>query len=157
MVLVYKCKECWVEKEYSNFYSHPKTTEKIMHRCKICVRGWRASEHELSLSRLRDRERYRTDPKRRKELYEAQRRAYKTKWYGSARCKAHKIIKNKQLRPKICSVCKKIYDWTYLTRIIFHHPDYNYPLIWVFCCESCHSKFHRNKIDPKEYLVNLNQ
>ncbi len=71
---MYKCKECLIEKDLSMFYKHPQTKDWISHRCKECMLKWRKTEHELSLSRIRDKRRYLENPRRR--LYSVYRWMY---------------------------------------------------------------------------------
>jgi hypothetical protein len=54
--------------------------------------------------------------------------------------KAHSILNNKFRNIEIipnCSICNSN------RFIIKHHPDYNYPLNFIFLCQKCHMKLHR--------------
>jgi hypothetical protein len=33
-------------------------------------------------------------------------------------------------------------------RLVRHHPDYDYPTVFVTCCQSCHRNIHSNIIEP---------
>lgn len=60
------CKQCLQEKEEILFYSHPLTKDKLLSKCKECVKLGRKTEHERFLSRLRDKKRDQ-DPKRKEQ------------------------------------------------------------------------------------------
>lgn len=57
------CKQCWIEKQFDQYYKHPLTKSWYQWRCKECILSWRKTSHELSMARQRDRNRYKT-PKR---------------------------------------------------------------------------------------------
>lgn len=153
-----KCKECGEFKEINseNWYPHKEGYLWVLWRCKECILKWRKTEHELQMARIRDRDRYKNNSKRREFVYESSKRRNKIRneenrnWdlsHGRADFK----IKQLWIRPKTCPICW--YEW----RIVAHHPDIN---IWseiVFCCQICHDKIHRNKIEcpkPLDLLAN---
>ena len=152
-----KCKECWEFKEVNsqNWYSHNEWYLWVLWRCKSCILNGRKSEHELQMARVRDRDRYKNNPKRFE--YICTRTKNKTKRYQTEnpnRIKYHercyKIINKLWIRPKICPMCW--YEW----RIVAHHPDIN---LWneiVFCCQICHDKIHKNKIECPKPINLLN-
>jgi hypothetical protein len=55
--------------------------------------------------------------------------------------KINYLIKSKKIiKPNFCSICN-----IYSNRIHGHHPDYSKPEEVIWCCHSCHMKFHNNK------------
>lgn len=62
---MYIWKQCWLSKDSSLYYKHPLTKNGLMWRCKECVNDWRKSEHERKLSRIRDKNRYENNDRRR--------------------------------------------------------------------------------------------
>lgn len=60
----YTCKECWINKGYNKYYTHPGTKEGILHRCKECIKTGRRTERERKMARVRDMKRYYNKPKR---------------------------------------------------------------------------------------------
>lgn len=57
------CKQCTESKPISDFYSHPLTKDKVMGRCKECIKLGRHSEKERVMARANDILRAKT-PKR---------------------------------------------------------------------------------------------
>jgi hypothetical protein len=149
MVKTYVCRECGVEKLFQEYYSHPLTKDWISHRCKDCVKKWRKTEHELSMSRVRDTQRYYNNPLRRLYVLKYHEELKKRKGYGPIQQRSSKYIRKHWLRPKLCSVC-----WSD-RKIIFHHIDYTNAFLWIFCCDRCHSKIHHNKIEYKDFIIDL--
>lgn len=60
------CKKCLQEKEENLFYSHPKTADRLLPKCKECVKSGRKTEHERSLARIQEKKRGQ-DPKRKEQ------------------------------------------------------------------------------------------
>lgn len=138
------CKICKINKEDTkeNWYFHE--WKRFWLKCKSCTLEWRKSEYERAMARERDRERYYNSPERREYLSVLWRQRRKRKWYNPIHLKAEREIAKLWVRPTKCPIC-----WMD-NRIIAHHPDYSKPYEVVFCCQICHDRIHRNKIEcPK--------
>jgi len=134
------CKECLIEKELTEFYKHPQGVQWTLPRCKECIKKWRKSERELEMSRERDRERYKNNPKRRAYIFEQAKRKRNDPEYKHKRY-AQWVInnffrKNPYKKPSECIVCKSV------DNIEMHHTDYERPNIIIPLCSRCHSKEH---------------
>lgn len=129
------CKECWVEKELLDFYSHPQWKNWVMWRCKECIKKWRKSPREREMAR-----KWEKDNRVRPDWYEYKR----TKEYriqNPLKYKAHKKVNNyfrcnKNNKPSKCSRCNT--DWL----IELHHEDYNFPEKVYPLCSLCHKWVH---------------
>lgn len=152
-----KCKQCWEFKEINsdNWYKHNQWFMWVLWRCRNCIKEWRKTEKELVMSRIRDRYRFHYNEKRRKFIFKSSIERRKRKWYWPIHEKSYRKIKYK-IRPTKCSCCLWEIDWNNILRIIFHHPNYNNPYKWVFCCDVCHSKIHQWKINCEKYIIDLN-
>ena len=65
-----KCKECCIDKELSGYYRHPQWRLWVLSRCKDCIKKWRKSEREKEMARIRDKDRYYNNQKRRKYCFD---------------------------------------------------------------------------------------
>ena len=150
-----KCKECWEFKEINpnNWYYHSEGYLWVLGRCKECIKKWRRTEHELQMARIRDKNRYENNKKRREFIFVSAKKRQKIRSLENPKrvsnhSKTDKKIRQLWVRPKVCPICW--YEW----RIVAHHPDIN---IWneiVFCCQICHDKIHRWRIEcPKPFIL----
>lgn len=140
-----QCKECCEFKEvWSNeWYLHYQWYLWVLWRCKKCILHWRKQEHELQMARVRDRERYKEDEKRRK--YTMGRSVFfRKEKYWLLHQKPTRAIKKHWLRPTVCPIC---YIEPLNKRIEAHHFDYSQPMKIIFACSICHSKLDRWIID----------
>ena len=48
------CKQCLQEKSLKDFYSHPKTKDGTVNRCKECIKLGRKTEKERKMARIND-------------------------------------------------------------------------------------------------------
>jgi len=55
------CKQCKLEKDYSEFYKHPKTKDWILHFCKECKKEYARNNR----SKEQDKKRYWSNPRKR--------------------------------------------------------------------------------------------
>ena len=143
------CKVCWIDKvdTIDNWYYH--NWKRRWLKCRECTIEWRKSEHERELARERDRKRYHNNPNRRKYISDMWNKRRKEKWYNWIHLRAARRIAKLWIRPNTCPIC-----WD-KTRIVSHHPDYSKPYEIVFCCQICHDKIHRNKIEcPTPIKIN---
>lgn len=143
--MIYKCKECLVEKDYSDYYKHPLTSDWILHRCKECIKKWRKSDKERQMSRILDNKR--SKEKKRKEHLTSNTKKFREKF--PEKYKAHSFVssflkKNKWFKIKECSIC--LSEWY----IHYHHFDYSKPNQIVPCCPLCHSAIHKWTINYKD-------
>lgn len=134
-----KCKQCNVFKEINkdNRYYHNEWFLWVLWRCKECIKAWRKTEHERSMSRARDRNRYYNNSERREYIFKSSKERRKRKWYWSIHSKTARHIRKMWIRPLSCPICWC--GW----RIIAHHPDYSKWNEIVFCCQICHDKIHK--------------
>lgn len=142
-----KCKQCNVFKELNdnNWYKHNEWFLWVLWRCKECILAWRKTEYELSMARVRDKNRYHNNIKRREYIYKsAKERKLRhldenPNWVIN-HWKTDRVIKKLWIRPLYCPICW--YEW----RIIAHHPDINKWNEIIFCCQICHDKIHKWKL-----------
>lgn len=68
-------------------------------------------------------------------------REYSSKWRKDHKIieKAHKIASKIPLG-ECCELCPD--DDKHITKLERHHPDYNYPSIFITCCGECHEAIH---------------
>lgn len=59
--------------------------------------------------------------------------------------KAHWLAHDNIQTGKYCELCPE--DDVHIENLIKHHPDYNYPLITVTCCQSCHLWVHKRSVN----------
>lgn len=66
-----KCKQCLEYKNISSneWYKHNEWFMWVLWRCKACIKQWRKTEHELSMARKRDSDRYYNNSKRRNYIF----------------------------------------------------------------------------------------
>ncbi len=135
------CKVCWIDKgdTKENWYFYK--WKRFWLKCRECTIEWRKSEHERELARERDRKRYHNNPNRRKYISDIWNKRRKEKWYNWIHLRTERRIVKLWIRPNTCPIC-----WN-KTRIVSHHPDYSKPYEIVFCCQICHDKIHKNKIE----------
>lgn len=148
-----QCKECCEFKEVwkEKWYLHKEWYLWVLWRCKECIKKWRKSEKELSMARIRDKERYQKNSKRRNYIFENAKKMRKEKWYWKVHSKTNNAIKRLWIRPKQCSVC-----WCHNERIEAHHWDYSKWNEITFACSICHSKLDMWKIKKENCaIVNL--
>ena len=60
-------------------------------------------------------------------------RTYLKNWRTYQKNKAHRIVDRKSALNSQCEFCGSTND------LEGHHPDYQYPEIFVTCCKSCHT------------------
>lgn len=138
------CKICNINKEDTreNWYFHG--WKRWWLKCKSCTLEWRKTEHERIMSRKRDMDRYYNSPKRREYIFRTWAERRERKWYSKVHSITRNKIRNLGIRPNVCPIC-----WNN-GRIIAHHPDYSKRYEIVFCCQICHDKIHKWKIEcPK--------
>lgn len=114
------CSNCRIEKPLTLFAKNKTRKDGLMPSCRGCEKTRNADYYQ-----------------RNKEAIKA--RAKKYKRSNSKMAKAHCLITNAinagwLKRPEKCSNCNK----TSKKSIQAHHPDYNYPFVIIWLCNSCH-------------------
>lgn len=132
------CKECIIEKDYSEFYKY-KHTPKPSWRCKECIKAWRKSERERVMARVIDNNRTRPE-------WYVYNRTVEDRRKNPIKNKARAIVNryfryHKEDKPTVCSNCD--IEW----RIELHHFDYTKPREVIPLCSLCHSHIHIWKIN----------
>lgn len=142
-----KCKECNLFKSLlpENRYKHSQWYKWVLWRCKVCIKEWRKTDHELNMSRERDRNRYYNDEKRNCYIKKSSKKRREKIWYGRIHLSTSRRVKKLWIRPKICPICNKKHS-----RIESHHFDYMQPWKIIFACSICHSKLDRWIISHNE-------
>lgn len=146
------CKECNIEKELSEFYTHPQGVLWTLPRCKSCITKGRKSERERAMARVSDKKRS-SDIKRKeycaKHLIDFRlRNPYKVK---AQRLVWNYYKRNKSEKPTKCYV-----TWVEGWIIHLHHFDYEQPNKVIPCTPKIHSDFHHWRIEVKEeYILTL--
>lgn len=87
---------------------------------------------------------YMKEYRKNKEDYYKKHARYVYNWRkrNPLKYKAHTIVSEavkwgKLTKPKVCENCKK------LIKIYAHHEDYNFPLLVIWLCDSCHKEIHK--------------
>lgn len=139
------CKQCSVEKELSEFYSHLEWKNWVLWRCKECIKEGRKSNKEREMARAVDRNRVRPEW----YTYEATKK-YREKF--PEKQKAHSVVNNyyrSNEKPSKCVSCESDDK-----RLHMHHEDYNKPREIIPLCNSCHTLRHKWKLDiQKEWII----
>lgn len=143
-----KCKQCCELLTIDMFYKHKEWFLWVLWRCKDCIKLWRKTDHELMMSRKRDKQRYHHNKTRREYVHIQSANRRINKWYGKIHLACSRQIKKLWIRPTVCSICDQ-----YSNRIEAHHFNYALPWKVIFCCKICHSKLDRWIIDYKECKI----
>lgn len=146
-----KCKQCWIEKTFDEFYSHPKTKDWYLWKCKECVKKYQSSEIWREYWRKNDKKREQTE---KRKLWK---KDYIKKFYEEnpeKRKAQHKVSNflrfNKDFKREKCIICNN------QSKIHYHHFDYTKPMEIIPCCASCHYKLHKNEIQiQKGWILEL--
>lgn len=155
-----KCITCGIEKEYSEYYQHPKMADGYLGRCKVCHRAGMKRNREENIDYYREYDAYRYKNDHRVKI---RHKAYQSSPMGAAASRrAHmKFVKNNPekraahvllgnavrdgriFKPETCSVCG---EFKPRRQIHGHHEDYCKPLDVVWMCSHCHY-LHHNPVD----------
>ena len=143
------CKECEIEKELWDFYSHPEWKNWVLWRCKGCIKRWRKSPKEREMAREWEK-----DNRVRPEWYSAM-MSKKFREENPEKYKAHMKVNN-YLRSAYDSkspfkTCYNCFEWW---KIELHHEDYSKPNDVVPLCIPCHRRKHcwDFEINPKKIV-----
>ncbi len=131
------CKKCFLEKKLEDFHKYKFSKSGRRYHCKEC---------DKIDCRIRYEERKKNRPNLSNERYEKNKVYYKdyyqiNKEKNRDKIRAQRIInssiyRNKTIKPKSCSVCKKESK-----RIEAHHEDYHQPYNVIWVCKKCHANF----------------
>lgn len=140
------CKKCSIEKPLSEFYTQPKSKDRVAPNCKACALDYQKQRSKANplQRRIYDRERQRklrSTQEGRSKIAAIRRESYhrnpqKTK----ARYQVKHAIKTGKLIKGPCSVCgvtEKVHG---------HHSDYSKPLEVQWLCEEHHQRLHGKKV-----------
>lgn len=130
------CFKCQKEKPLSEYYSHPKTADRHLNKCKSCTKSdvsrhyYRPDIYEANKEKERARNKVRT-----KDGF------WKTKKYRDlAKYKARQMVNSRvqsgTLQRGVCEVCGR-------ASAEGHHPDYNKPLEVIWLCLKHHREIHK--------------
>lgn len=127
-----QCFKCGVEKERSEFYSHPKMADGLLGKCKTCTKK-DARINETAFAQ-KNPEAYRARNREKAKKY-IQRNRQKS----NARKRVSKAVARCRLVRGVCEVgvnCRG--------RVEGHHDDYSKPLTVRWLCTKHHREYHRN-------------
>jgi hypothetical protein len=148
------CRECELEKPFSDFYKHAAMSDGHLNKCAECVKARVKKHREINREKILAHDKLRSKKPHRvlaRKLYsqtEAGKQARKkaTKTYHKRypmKYAAHVIFRNyvrdgKIIAETFCSCCKST------EKIEGHHDDYTKPLEVRWLCEKCHKEWHRH-------------
>ncbi len=132
------CSDCRQTLPFTDFYSHPRTYDKLLPRCKNCHKSRVTANRnsKLDMYRAKDRERAR-DPARIRALT-----ANTKRWRSEdkRRMKCHNAVARAILNGRLVrQPCRKCSD----PNTHAHHADYDKPYQVDWLCASCHSSEHK--------------
>lgn len=137
------CKQCSVEKELSEFYSHPEWKNWVLWRCKECIKEGRKSDEEREMARKVDRNRVRPEGYE----YEATKKYRKN---NPKKYTAHNLVNNyyrNNEKPNACKNCSSNLN------IHMHHEDYDKPNEVIPLCQSCHTLRHKWRLNIQDNWI----
>lgn len=145
-----KCKKCNIEKPLEEFYSHKKTRDGRLSKCKVCILEERKTPEALERAKINDKKRNQTE--RRKNWVKKQTKKFREE--NPEKWNAHKLVNNffrsfPEYKTNICVVCWKE------SLIHYHHFDYTKPNEVIPCCAYDHRKFHNWEEVREEYILKL--
>ena len=134
-----KCFKCKQYKQLDLFYAHPATADKHLNKCKSCtkkdVRNSRYNPKFRSKILQYDRDRNKTEPRKRLRRIRAMLRRRLFKGKSRANKKISNMIRDGKLVRQPCSICK-------LPNAEAHHPDYRKPTYIIWLCSKHHKEKH---------------
>lgn len=136
------CKSCQVEKDESAFYAHPKSADRLDHRCKECVKVAVKANYAIRRPEKSEYERQRArTPERRAHGTKASRahRARNPERY-KARTAVGNALRDGRLTRGPCKHCGST------EKVQAHHHDYNKPLDVEWVCFKCHREQEHGQV-----------
>jgi hypothetical protein len=131
-----KCKRCGIEKSLDEYYVHKEMADGHLNVCKECVKK-RVKGYGDKYDKRR-----RNTPKRKKWLYEFQKKMRK-KYIKKYRCRNRfwkSVLRNEIEKKKECVKCGVSGE---KKRIEAHHCDYDKPFDVMWLCSKCHHEWHK--------------
>jgi hypothetical protein len=144
-----KCFKCGKEKDYSEYYKHPKMGDGYLGKCKSCAKNdsnkrfleklkdleW--VEKELERHRIKSEKARAAGKKASKESFKKGRMAWdqKNKHKKYAQGKVAMAIKTGKIKKEPCSICGNENSEA-------HHEDYSRPLYIIWLCKKHHMERH---------------
>ena len=131
------CFKCKRSLPISEYYSQSRMSDSLLGKCKDCTKLDVSNNRWANIEKIReyDRQRYRSNPARRLDIYERtklRRAQYPEK--RRANDAAYNAVRDGRLiKPEKCSRCG-----LRGRRIEAHHPDYSKPLAVIWVCTTCH-------------------
>lgn len=139
------CIKCGLDKEKKEFYTHKKTKDGIMHKCKECTKKYIKN---LWTRKQNDKNREQTE---KRKIWKKQ---YIKDFYNKfpekkkAQNKVNNFLRyNKDLKRNKCIICNAE------GKIHYHHFDYTKPLEIIPCCPECHNKLHKENLEIKQNRI----
>jgi len=139
--MIQKCKECNIEKELSWYYKHPEWLNWVLGRCKDCIKLGRKSEKEKIMARIRDKDRYYNNKKRRDYCFNRSSQWAKDNPIKRRAQSSVARYYSKHERPIICCHCSIVWP------VDMHHEDHSLPNIVYPLCRMCHNNRHAGNIE----------
>jgi hypothetical protein len=152
-----KCNKCFEVKPLVDFYTHPKSSDGHLGKCKECSKVLSRENRLANVKYYRDYDKFRfeNDPRvlKRNQIYAKSDQGklvnniLKKKWINKnpvARA-SHVILGNavkygKIDKPNNCSCCG---NFTPSRKLHAHHHDYAKPLDVTWVCVQCHTNIHK--------------
>jgi len=131
------CTSCAEQKQYSDFYAHPKAADGLFAICKAChkKRMFERRRDDPSV-RAYDRERAK-QPHRIQAAYETSKRwRQKNPDAYRAQNAVNNALRDGKISRQPCAICSTT------GRVHAHHKDYSKPLEVVWLCARCHHRIH---------------
>lgn len=151
------CRLCGAEKDFSQFYKHPKTKTGFDSKCKDCAKSISKAARERNIDHYKEKSRIRS----KKPENVAARKAYRQTEQGKkAAARAHKAYQMRAPLRRIAHIAVgnairdgRLIPWPFCavpdcdcSKVEAHHPDYSRPLDVVWLCNKHHREAH-NLID----------
>lgn len=129
------CKKCEVSKSLSEYYVHPQMSDGYINICKECTKKRVREFSRSERGREYDRERNKTDKRRRWLRDYLQKRRVANPIVTRCRNKFEKALLAGKITKKPCEVCGEV-------NVQGHHEDYNRPLQVTWLCGIHHRELH---------------
>lgn len=131
-----RCNVCGEVKSSSDFYAHPKMTDGLLGKCKVCHRKHMMEKRAARIEYYRQYDRDRASLPHRVADNARILREYRSANPDrvAANNAVARALRDGRLKRQPCWVCGK--------RAVAHHPDYSSPLDVVWLCQVHHKAAH---------------
>lgn len=137
-----RCFKCETEKPRSEFYRHPRMSDGLLGKCKVCTKSDVTAHREANLEKVHAYDAARSKlptRKSRRTVYQQESRKRGNKW-RIREATRHAIASGKIQKRDTCEHCDAP-----ATEV--HHRDYETPFNIVFVCFKCHREVeHGQKV-----------